>query len=263
MINGMFTKVKVVSYDLTVSLGKFAILFGQVISWMRVLPWDVKSITAQMVEVGIKSFPICVMSSFSMGMVLALQAGTSARFVFNEPLYVGTIVAFSLIKELSPVLMATVVAGRVGAGIAAEIGTMKVTEQIDALYTLGTNPIRYLVMPRFIACVTMLPLLTVFTNIVGLTGGYIVSVTNLEIPGTIYWADAYDYMRVKDLFHGLIKSVFFGATIALVSCYKGFECKNGAEGVGRATTSAVVMTLVIILVSDYFLTALLVALGIG
>lgn len=226
-------------------------------------PYEIKNIVLQMLEVGARSLPVTSLTSLFTGMVLALQTGYSSQYVFNEPLYVGTVVAFSLLKELAPVLTAVVVTGRIGAAITAELGTMKVTEQIDALYTLGTNPIKYLAVPRFVACLTMIPILTVLSNVIGVFGGFIVANLRLDIPSTIYWADTFDYLRVDDFFHGFIKSFFFAALIALVSIYKGFECRGGAEGVGKATTSAVVTVLVLILVSDYFLSALLVILGIG
>lgn len=245
------------------SLGRFAMLCQQIFVGIFVPPYDWKNIFVQMYEVGVRSFPITSLTSLSTGMVLALQTGSSAQYVFNEPLYVGTVVTFSLVKELAPVLTATVVAGRVGAAIAAELGTMKVTEQIDALYTLGTNPVKYLAIPRFLACILMVPILTLFADIVGSFGGFLIGTTRLDIPSTIYWADAFDYMRIKDLFHGLIKSVFFGGSIALIACYKGFVCEGGAEGVGKSTTSAVMTILSVILIGDYFLSAILVALRIG
>jgi len=195
-------------------------------------------------------------------MVLALQTGFSFRKVFNEPLYVGTVVGLSLTKELGPVLTAVVVAGRVGAAIAAELGTMKVTEQIDALYTLGTNPVKYLSVPRFMACIFSIPVLTIFAIFVGIIGGEIISVYRLAIPMTTY-VNEIKQIEWKECAHGLIKSFFFAAIIAIISCYKGFTCEGGAEGVGKATTSAVVISMVLILVMDYFLSAILVSFGIG
>jgi len=245
------------------SLGKITLLFINIIIYTFKPPYDFKNIITMMVEVGVKSFPVVSLTAFFTGMVLALQSGISAQYVFNEPLYVGTLVTFSLIKELSPVLTATVITGRVGAAITAELGTMKVTEQIDALFTLGTNPVKYLAVPRFLACVTMIPILTIFSDILGVIGGYLVCTYKLDIPSTVYWADTFDYLQLDDFFHGIIKSIFFAGLMAIVSCYKGFECSGGAEGVGKSTTSAVVTSLVLILVIDYFLSAVLVAFGIG
>jgi phospholipid/cholesterol/gamma-HCH transport system permease protein len=150
----------------------------------------------------------------------------------------------------------------VGAAIAAEIGTMNVTEQVDALSTLGTTPVRYLVVPRFLACLLMVPLLTVFADIIGIGGGYLVSHFRLNVPSSTFW-DEINAIELEDAFHGLIKSVAYALIIVTTSCYKGLKTSGGAEGVGRATTSAVVVSMVFILVSDYFLSALLVSFGIG
>ncbi|MFN3966496.1 MAG: MlaE family ABC transporter permease [Endomicrobiia bacterium] len=245
------------------SLAKVVILFERTVKASFQRPIEFKNIISQMVEVGANSFPVTALTSFFTGMVLSLQAGYSSMYVFNEPLYVGTVVTFSLVKELGPVLTAVVLTGRIGAAITAELGTMKVTEQIDALYTLGTNPVKYLSVPRFIACVSMIPILTVLSDVVGVLGGFVIATLKLGIPSTVYWADSFDYLRLTDFWHGLIKSVFFAGLLSIISIYKGFECSGGAEGVGKATTSAVVTTLVLILISDYFLSALLVVFGIG
>lgn len=224
---------------------------------------DKTTIINQMIAIGVTSVPVILLTSAFTGMVLALQTAYSTRNIFNEPIYIGSVVGFSIVKELGPVLTAIVIAGRVGAAIAAELGTMRVTEQIDALYTLGTNPIKYLAVPRFVSIIIMLPILTVFSNIVGIFGGFLVSIYKLGIAPAVYRNDILDYMRIEDLFHGLIKSVIFAVIIVTVACYKGFNCEGGAEGVGRATTQTVVISMVLILVSDYFLTALLVLFGIG
>jgi phospholipid/cholesterol/gamma-HCH transport system permease protein len=160
------------------------------------------------------------------------------------------------------VLTAVVIAGRVGAAIAAELGTMKVTEQLDALYTLGTNPVRYLAVPRFIACVTSIPILTLLADFIGVFGGWVVAVYRLGVPGTTYINEIKE-LGWKEVSHGVTKSFVFAAIIVIISCYKGFTCEGGAEGVGKATTSAVVVSMVLILVMDYFLSAILVSFGIG
>ena len=161
-----------------------------------------------MVKIGVESLPVTTLTSVFTGMVLALQTAYSTRNIFNEPVYIGSIVGFSMVKELGPVLTAIVVAGRVGAAIAAELGTMKVTEQIDAVYTLGTNPIKYLAVPRFVAISIMLPILTILADIIGIFGGFVVSIYKLGIAPVVYKNDILDYMRVNDLLHGLIKSFF-------------------------------------------------------
>lgn len=244
-------------------IGKLVMLLGQIIFWIFRRPYDLKNINKQMNEVGVNSLIVASLTSISVGMVLALQMGAASRNILGEPLYVGTAVGFSMIKELGPVLTSIVIAGRVGAAITAELGTMRVTEQIDALYTLGANPVKYLVVPRFLACVVMVPVLTVYSNILGILGGYFVSVYKMAIPGTRYYHDIIDFIRGADIAHGLIKCVVFGIIIALISCYKGFTTEGGAEGVGKATTQSVVISMVLILVSDTFLTNILQFIGIG
>jgi phospholipid/cholesterol/gamma-HCH transport system permease protein len=184
------------------------------------------------------------------------------KSIFNEPLFVGSIVSFALVKELSPVLTAYVIAGRAGAAITAEIGTMEVTDQIDALYTLGTNPIRFLVIPRYIASIIMIPLLTVFASFCGVLGGFLVAVLKLDVANETFYSDIFTYMRVTDFMHGFIKSFLFAFMIATVSCYMGLTTRGGAEGVGKSTTRAVVVSMVMILVIDYFASAALIAIGI-
>jgi len=221
-----------------------------------------KDTVTQMVEVGWSSLPIILLTSFFMGMVLALQVGSATSNMFNEPVYVGTITGFAMAIELGPVLTAIVVTGRVGSAITAEIGTMKVTEQLDALYTLGTDPVKYLAVPRFLACFFMLPILTIISNIVGIYGGMILSTNTWALSSNAFWAEALDFMTIRTFLHGFIKSFFFALIIVIVACHKGFNTKGGAEGVGKATTSSVMTSMVFILIADYFLTALLVTLRI-
>ena len=216
----------------------------------------------QSVTIGVDSFGVTALTSLFTGMVLALQAGNTIGNIFGDPIFVGTIVTFSLIRELGPVLTSVVVSGRAGAAVTAQIGTMAVTEQIDALYTLGTNPIRYLVIPRMVAFVLTLPILTLFSNLFGIVGGYLVAVYALGVPGEVYLTDITSYMGVGDFMHGFIKTFFFALMIGTVCCYKGISTRGGAEGVGKSTTGAVVTTIVLILVLDYFLTAILTAFGI-
>ncbi|MDR3256776.1 MAG: ABC transporter permease [Endomicrobium sp.] len=243
-------------------LGQATIMIAETIVCIFRGHIPIKSTVSQMVEVGWRSTPIIILASFFTGMVLALQVGSATTNLFNEPVYVGTVTGFSLVIELGPVLTAIVVAGRVGAAITAQIGTMKVTEQIDALYTLGTNPIKFLAVSRFLACFFMLPILTVIANIIGIYGGMFLTTSLWDVPSSIYWSEVLDFMTVRTFIHGFIKSFFFALIIVIVACQKGFNTKNGAEGVGRATTSSVMSSMVFILISDYFLTSLLVALKI-
>jgi phospholipid/cholesterol/gamma-HCH transport system permease protein len=223
---------------------------------------SIKNTGLQMVEIGYRSFPIIALTSFSTGGVLALQSGTALSNMFNEPVYVGMLTGFSLVLELGPLLTAIVIAGRVGAAITAELGTMRVTEQLDALYVLGTSPVRYLAVPRFIAIVFMLPLLVALSNILGIIGGLLVSISTWDITAYQFMNDIIESMNWRSIAHGQIKSFFYALIIVIVACHKGFTTQGGAEGVGRATTASVMYSLVFVLISDYFLTLLLVALKI-
>lgn len=244
------------------ALGSSALMFKSVLFWLFRSRLEVAETVKQSVKIGVDSFTVVALTSFFTGMVLSLQTGHSSKNLFNEPLYIGTMVAFSMLKELGPVLTSIVVAGRAGAVVTAEIGTMKVTEQIDALYTLGTNPTRYLLVPRFIAFMIMLPLLTVFADFLGIIGGALVGVVRLDIPTSVFMNDIYTYVDIKDFLHGFLKTFSFAFMIATVSCHKGLNTSGGAEGVGKATTEAVVTSMVLVMVLDYFISAVLVAVGI-
>jgi len=189
-------------------------------------------------------------------MVLALQiyVGSSR---FNAESAVATIVVIGLTRELAPVLSGLMIAGRVGAAIAAEIGTMRVTEQIDALVTLSTNPFKYLVAPRVLAGVITLPILVLIADIIGVSGGYLVATESLNFNASSYIKNTFDFLETRDVISGLIKSSVFGFIVTLMGCYHGFNSTGGAQGVGRATTNAVVSSFILILISDYFLTVLL------
>lgn len=225
-------------------------------------PDDASNIFKQMVRVGVNSLPIVLLSSLFTGMVLALQSGVASTKVFDEAIFMGTLVSFAMVLELGPVLTGMVIAGRVGASITAEIGTMKVTEQIDALYTLGTTPEKYLAVPLFIATMTMIPIITLIGDVTGIWGGYVVSIHAFDVPGSVYRNDVLTHLQVVHFIHGLIKSVVFAFIIVTVSCYKGLTTSGGAEGVGRSTTNAVVISMILILVLDYFISTLLNSLGI-
>lgn len=237
-------------------VGRGVLMFAQTISWIFRRPLDLRLIFRQMEDIGVNSlFVVLIMASFT-GMVLALQSHTGFKR-FNAENFVGTVVALSMTRELGPVLTGLIVAGRAGASMAAELGTMRVTEQIDALVTLATHPIKYLVVPRFIAAAIMMPLLTAIADIVGIFGGYIISVKLLDVNPVIYIRRTTDYLELNDLYSGLLKALIFGMVIAIVGCYKGFYTEGGAAGVGRATTGAVVVSMMLILVANYFITALL------
>ncbi|MCK5504904.1 MAG: ABC transporter permease [Thermodesulfovibrionia bacterium] len=235
-------------------VGRILLLFYSVLKAIVKPPFEGRNVARQMLEIGVNSLPVVLVTAVFTGMVLALQSYTGFKRFGAEGL-VGSIVALSMTRELGPVLSALIVTGRAGASMAAELGTMRVTEQIDALETMATNPVKYLVAPRFISGTIMLPALTVVTDIVGITGGYFVTVVLLGASSKAYMRATWDFLKAEDIYSGLIKACFFGATFTLVSCYKGFYTKGGAEGVGRATTGAVVLSSMIILISDYFLSA--------
>lgn len=216
-------------------------------------PRYVREMAYQMDVVGPGSIPIILLTGLFTGMVLALQSSVQLQ-VFGATMYVGKLVSLSMVRELGPVLSALMVAGRVGSGIAAEIGSMKDTEQIDAMMVEGTDPIKRLVVPRLAACVVMLPLLTIISDAVGLFGGYLIASLNLGIDPTFYWSSSFESLRYKDLVPGLFKPAFFGFIIAMVGCYRGLTTHGGTVGVGRSTTESVVYSSILILASDFFIT---------
>jgi len=237
-------------------IGKIFLLFLQTIKWALRPPLGFRNILKQMEEVGVRSIPVVLITAVSTGMVLALQSHTGFKR-FNAESLVGTVVALSMTRELGPVLTALIVAGRAGAAMAAELGTMRVTEQIDALSTMAANPIKYLIVPRLLAGMLMLPILTIFSDAIGIAGGYFVAVQVLNVNPVVYLRRTTDFLEYDDIYGGLLKAFVFGIIIATVSCYKGFNTEGGAEGVGKATTGAVVLSSMLILISDYFLTAML------
>lgn len=213
---------------------------------------DWREVFRQMALLGADSLPIVLMTILCTGMVFSVQ--TAKEFVrFGAGASVGGIVAIAMARELVPVLTGVVVAGRIGAAIAAEIGTMKVTEQIDALKVMAANPVTFLVVPRFIAIVLMLPVLVVFANVIGNIGGWVVAHYYAGITSFSYTNSIKELAEMYDVVGGMIKSSFFGAIIAIVGCYKGLNAPNGAEGVGLATTASVVLSIILIFIANYFL----------
>ena len=206
-------------------------------------------------KIGVDSLPIISLVALFIGIILALQTAILMQRLGSE-MYIASIVALSVMRELGPVITALVVAGRVGASITAEIGTMNVTEQIDALEAMATNPVQYLVVPRFLALIFMLPILTLYADIIGIFGGYLICVHKLHIASTMYLNITFDALLIKDLFTGLFKTVFFGMLIAFVACYEGLNVRGGAEGVGKVTRDSVVTSFLLIIIADCFFTAL-------
>lgn len=224
--------------------------------WMVRPPYDVREWLRQMVRVGVDSIPVVFLTTMFTGMVMALQMWTGFHRVHAEN-FVGGAVAIAMLRELSPVLVGLMVAGRVGSSMAAEIGTMRVTEQLDALQALATDPVQYLFVPRVIAGIVMLPLLVVLGDALGIGGGYLVAVKLLGSNPIVYEKNTFAFLDLNDLFSGLIKAAVFGLILTLTGCVRGYYTTGGAEGVGRSTTAAVVSASLIILLSDFFLTKLL------
>lgn len=221
-------------------------------------PFYIKQLRKQLIEIGYYSLPVVGLTAIFTGAVLALQS-YSGFSRFNAESSIAIVVVLSITRELGPVLAGLMVAGRIGAAYAAEIGTMRVTEQIDALVTLSTNPYKYLVLPRLLAGLLMLPCLVFIADIIGVFGGYLVSIHDLGFAPGPYLKSTADFLETKDVVSGLIKASVFGFIIALMGCYHGFNSKGGAQGVGAATTHAVVSASILILLSNYVLTSLLFA----
>ena len=238
------------------TVGNVTIMLGQSTYHLFVPPIKFRNIFKQMEFVGVKSLFVVILTGTFTGMVLAMQSYDALKRFGAESL-VGPTVALSMARELGPVLTGLMVAGRAGSAMATELGTMRVTEQIDAIYTMALNPVKYLVVPRLVAGITMLPVLAVVTDFVGVLGGYFVGVKLLGINSGVYIGRTVDYVNVDDIFYGLVKSAVFGLIIALVSSYQGYNTSGGAEGVGRAATNAVVLSCVMILVFDYILTSIM------
>ncbi len=218
-------------------------------------PWEWDLVIYQMNLLGVQSLSIVLITAVFIGMVLALQTAYALQ-AFGAKLYVGEVVAISMVRELGPVLISLMVGGRVGAGITAEIGSMKVTEQIDALRAMGADPVRKLVVPRFMAFFLMLPTLVLIADAMGVLGGWIISSFQLQIAGRFYINHAFRLMKFHDIFSGLGKTFVFAALIVLIGCYNGMKTEGGADGVGRSTTDTVVFSSIVILISNFFLTKL-------
>jgi phospholipid/cholesterol/gamma-HCH transport system permease protein len=238
-------------------IGRFFSMLGRVASWAVRPPYDVAELLRQMVRVGFDSIPVVLVTTLFTGMVLALQTFNGFARFHAENL-VGSVVALSLTRELAPVLTALMVTGRVGSAMAAELGTMRVTEQIDALTALGTEPVQYLMVPRVTASILMMPLLVIMGDAVGIYGGYLVAVQLLGANPVAYLDNSFQYLHLKDdVVSGIIKAAAFGLIFSMIACVRGYYTTGGAEGVGRSTTRAVVSGSLAILVTDFFLTKLL------
>lgn len=218
---------------------------------------NIGDVSRQVVWIGINSLPIVVLTAIFTGMVLAIQTAYGLQR-FGAKNYVGNIVGLALIRELGPVLTAVMLAGRVGAGIAAEIASMVVTEQVDAIRSLGADPVRKLVSPRVVAGIIATPLLVVLADLIGVYGGFLVAVYELNISSYSYYRSFMYTVLIHDVFDGLIKSLIFGFLVVSIACFKGLRCRGGTEGVGLTTTAAVVTASLVVFISDFFLTKILI-----
>lgn len=261
-------RVNTAAKDRIFSLQEAFFLTWNAIRFIFARPFYREDMIQQMDAIGVQSLGIVVLTGFFTGMVLALQSAVQmARF--GATTYVGSLVSASMIRELGPVLAGLMVAGRVGSGIAAQLGSMRVTEQIDALNVMGTDPIKKLVTPRLLAALIMLPLLTVVNDLAGILGGSVIAKFYIQLPTSVYWGTVWDQIAAggflfriipNDFVHGLIKPFVFGGIISLTACHFGLRTTGGTEGVGIATTRTVVTSSILILVVDYFITQVLLAL---
>lgn len=245
-----------VRYNLNM-VGEIWTLFTDSLKCMWTRPFYLGRLYEQIIQLGAHSLSITIVIGFMVGMVMTLQFGYGlARF--GGTLYVPAIVSMSLIRELSPLLVSLLIAGRIGSGISAEIGAMNVTQQIDAIRALGTSPIRVLVVPRVLAAVLTLPLLMILATVMGVLGGLIISYVEFAMPVGFYMNKVLTTIKLSDIFGSMFKVAFFALVISVLACYRGFQTKDGTRGVGNATTWVVVRTSIIILISDFFLSKLLI-----
>jgi phospholipid/cholesterol/gamma-HCH transport system permease protein len=238
-----------------VQLGGVGVLIYRTIQYSIRRPFNLQLILEQMDEVGFKSIPIVILSAMSIGMVMILQLAYGFKR-FGAKGLAGPVVSLAIVRELGPVITSLLVGGRVGSGITAEIGSMQVTEQIDAIRTLGADPIRKLVVPRFIAAIISFPFLSAIADLAGIVGGMIMAHIELKISPRLFVQAVVQQVDISDFLSGIIKTVFFGLIVAIIGCYIGMNAEGGTQGVGRATTLTVVVSMVLIIIGDFFLTKL-------
>jgi phospholipid/cholesterol/gamma-HCH transport system permease protein len=236
-------------------LGDMAIFFLEACRSLAHPPWFFREIIAQMYHLGVKSLPLVLVAAFALGMVLAMQ-GLKVLSWFGAANYIATLVALSMVRELGPIIAGIMLAARGGAGMGAELGSMRVTNQIDALTVSAVNPIKYLVVTRILSCMLILPLLTVFANIVGILGGMLVGMSQAGMSANSYYYLTLKFLYLKDVLPGIAKTFFFGLIVGTVGCYHGFYTRHGTFGVGQSTKTSVVVSVLFILISDVILTKL-------
>ncbi len=239
--------------------GDFSVFAAQTIRWMfqtffRWRTW--KLVLPQMYDVGVKSVPVIAVTGAFIGMVMAIESYNQFKALGQEE-RMGSIINLSVVKQIGPVLAAVMLAGRIGGALTAELGTMNVTEQLDALRVMGSDPIRYLVVPRLIACLLLSPILTIYSDVLGVLGGYFIAVLQFGVPSTPYWHYSNQAIDSWQIMEGIFKSFWFGGAIGLIACYKGFTCGAGASGVGRACTESFVSSFVAIMVLNFVLAKML------
>jgi len=240
------------------AFGDFFVFCARTFRWLwGWFHWkNVRGLMPLMYEVGVRSIPVIAVTGAFIGMVMAVETHTQFKALGQEE-RIGSVIALSVVKQIGPVLAAVMLAGRIGGALTAELGTMNVTEQLDALRVMGSDPIRYLVVPRFIVCLLLLPILTIYSDLLGVLGGWIVSTKFLGVPEQPYWAYSAESVDTWQIMEGVYKSFFFGGAIGLISCYKGFTCTSGASGVGRACTESFVTSFLAIIILNFFFAQLL------
>jgi phospholipid/cholesterol/gamma-HCH transport system permease protein len=234
--------------------GDFWVFVGRTVMWFigGMFRWrSIRLLFPQMYEVGVRSVPVVAVTGAFIGMVMAIESYTTFKAIGQES-RLGSVINLSVVKQIGPVLAAVMLAGRVGGRLTAELGTMNVTEQLDALRVMGADPIRYLVVPRFIACVMLTPILTIYSDLLGVLGGAGVSIYFLGVPAADYWRYSAQGVDTWQVMEGIFKSVFFGGAIGIISCYKGFNCGSGASGVGKAVTESFVVSFLAIIIMNFF-----------
>ncbi len=254
MALGMIEQIGRNTNNAMAMLGDFTIFVGRTFRWLATwwARWkNVRLLPPLMFEVGVRSVPVISLTGAFIGMVMAVETFSQFKAIGQEE-QMGSVIALSVVKQIGPVLAAVMLAGRIGGALTAELGTMNVTEQLDALRVMGADPIRYLVVPRFLVCLLLLPILTCYSDLTGILGGWLVSVKGLGIPNAPFWANAARGVETWQIMEGIFKSFFFGGAIGLISCYKGFTCGSGASGVGRACTESFVLSFIAIIVLNFF-----------
>ncbi len=260
IIGKLFGGIGRYALEFLVQLSRVSDLAGRTFYWTFIGPLKGKglrwiSTIEQMVLIGYDSIPIVGLITFFVGLIIAMQSAYQLA-PFGATVYVADLVAVSVTRELAPLLTAIVITGRSGSAITAEIGTMKVSEEIDALKTMGFNPVKFLVVPKVLAMIIMVPILTILADVLGILGGYLISIATVDVTSLRYINQTTSALQFMDLFSGLVKSFFFALIIAIIGCYEGFNVKGGAEGVGKSTTRSVVASFVVIIAADVFFTAL-------